>query len=757
MSFLTPRSVFAAGRKPPKAEVIQLLEAIMEGNTYSVVKSTRALLLAVTPSVSAGLSPLGYVLDDPTEAYNGIYEWTGATWVRRRGFPDSFAKLTQTGGTNAVVATTSAGVDPAVVEVLFIEPTATNTDDVTLTVDGAAAKPVRNVNGDELAAGEWTAGRKIMLVEDATEYRLLSDPDVDGLAAAAAASAASAEEDRILAEQAAIDAQAAVTFSRVVVRGTTTGAGPYDMGVGNTIGTPNNLDVKLGGVIQDHNTYTVAGTEFTFTVNPGAGLAYEAVLTSETRVLNAPSAGSVTEEALDPVLLARFDRIITAQDYGAVFDDSVGDRAKIKEAAMAAVEAGVPFVVPNTGLERTTGLVLQVPEDFPTIMDAYNATLNWIFPGARPLTAADRLVPPDYPQNHVPQVCVTISASAGVHLYSGDNITVNHPSGNLIRVAGRDRVALTLASQQSLTYSSGVHFLKLRFSDWPSVDPVVDRYMRIINPAGSGEAQSFDGGWRITAVDPVNKDITLAVYAKTDTATLTAIVSSGTFIYLPTLIQATHQPYSGADVGLFDVHTTLRLQDVGVSGNSGGTNASTTCGIIVREGAELLLEQYVVVSEFQRSGLWLLNDAYAQVGYAAFCGNDGPGINNLQSVVDGTNISTQGNGSYGYIAGIGSSGSIVLSAFGGCGNAGIFVANGGSIICSGHSRRSQYGIDCKAQGHANINDMECRSNTVFDVRRRGGGQIILTANDSGTFDPPLDTGDDYGGFTALEATLEAVT
>lgn len=749
MSILTPSSVFATGRKPPKAEVIQLLEAIMGGNVYSVVKGTRADLLAVTPAVSAGLAPLGYVLDDPTEAYNGIYEWTGITWTRRRGFPDTFAKLTQTGGTNAVVATTSAGVDPAVVEVFHIEPTATNSGNVTLAVDGATAKPVRNVNGDELAAGEWPSGRKIMLVEDATEYRLISDPDVDGLAAAAAASAASAEADRILAEQAAIDAQAAVTFSRVVVRGTTTGAGPYDMGVGNTIGTPNNLDVKLGGVIQDHNTYTVAGTEFTFTVDPGAGIAYEAVLTSETRALNMPAAGSVSFSVLDADLQGRFDKIIRAQDYGAVFDNTPDDRLRIKEAAQEAAIRGTPFLVPNIGLDRSTGLALLAPEDFATIQAAHDATLDWFFAGARPYFS-------DTQQNHIPQVAMTISAAAGEHILEGTNVTWTHPAGNLIRVKGRDKISLTLASQQSLTYSSGVHFLKLRFSTWPATDPVVGRSMRIILPAGSGEAQSFDGIWRITAVDAVNKDITLAIYAKTDTSTLTAIVSSGIFIYLPTQVRAIEQEESGADVGAFDVHTTLRLSDMSISGNSAGTNAATTNGIIAREGARVLLDQHVGVLEFQRSGLWVLNDAYAQVGYAALCGNNS-GINNLQGVVDGTNASVQGNESYGYIGGIGSSGSLVATAFGGCGNAGIFVANGGSLICSGHSRRSQYGIDCKPMGHANINDLQCRSNTVFDVRRRGGGQIMLTSNDCGTFDPPLDTGDDYGGFTALSATLDAVT
>jgi hypothetical protein len=53
--------------------------------------------------------------------------------------------------------------------------------------------------------------------------------------------------------------------------------------------------------------------------------------------------------------------------------------------------------------------------------------------------------------------------------------------------------------------------------------------------------------------------------------------------------------------------------------------------------------------------------------------------------------------------------------------------------------------------------MNVRANVTYDVRRRGGGRIMLTSNDAGTFDPAIDTGDSYGGFTALSATLLAVT
>lgn len=271
--------------KPRKADIRSLLKQIQNSSGLAVTRNTLAALQAVTPTSD---DYMGVVLADPTPANNGFYSRVASAWVKGRGLPDTFAELASVAGTNTVTASYESGVNPSDVQVFFIEPISTNTGAVTLN-----GNPVRNVNGDELAAGEWTAGRLIMLVNRTTEWRLLSDPDADGAAASAAASAD-------IAVAAAIDAQAAVTYTRVSVRGTTTGVGPYDMGVGNTIGSPNNLDVKIGGIIQDHDTYTVAGTEFTFTVDPGAGIAYEAVLQSETRELSVPAAGSVTRPTIAP-------------------------------------------------------------------------------------------------------------------------------------------------------------------------------------------------------------------------------------------------------------------------------------------------------------------------------------------------------------------------------------------------------------------------------------------------------------------------
>jgi len=562
---------------------------------------------------------------------------------------------------------------------------------------------------------------------------------------------------KILAEAAAAAVENATQFIHVVKTGVIDGLGPYDMEA--AIGAEGNLYLTIGNLPQAVGTYSIDGTTFTLESVDGIdGLPYEARIHGNVRELNAPADGSVTEDTLDTALAAKVNSaltevnvnsIITADmdPWNAVFDGSPGDQAKVKAAALAAAAAGVPFYVPNKGFTWNEGLVIQVPEDFATIQEAHDAILNWIIPATPPKYV-------DTTQNHLSPVSLTISVSGIVHTQNLTNITWNHPQGDRIRLKGRGKTALTFASQQAVTYDSGTHPCRLRFSTWPATDPAVGSVIMPIVLTGSGAYQNFEGGWRITAVNNVNKDITFAAYAKTDTSTMTSIISSGLFYHIPCVLRFTNFISSGAVAGCIDVHTTLRMSDIAILGSP--SNAPTTNGLIARAGASILLDQHCAILEHQRSGLWLLNDAHAQVGYSSFCGN-GSGINNLQSVVDGSRTYIQGNTAYNLICGIGSTNSIVQSAFGGSGGAGILVNGNASFIGSGHSRRSDLGIDVKPGGFANINDMNVRANVTWDLRRRGGGRLMIVTSDYGTTDPAIDTGDSFGGFTALSATLDAVT
>lgn len=208
MAVLSPKSVYAPGRKPPKAEIIQLLDQIIGASGGpSVVRQTAAALDLVTPAAE---TYGGVVLNDPDPTKNGYYYRSSAVWVKGRGFPDTFAELTGLGGSaNAVTASSAPGVVPGDVEVFYIVPLADNTGPVTLSINGGSAKSVKNVSGADLSAGLWTSGRRLMLVDAGTSYGLLSDPDADAAAASAAASAATANEEADRSEDEADRAEAA--------------------------------------------------------------------------------------------------------------------------------------------------------------------------------------------------------------------------------------------------------------------------------------------------------------------------------------------------------------------------------------------------------------------------------------------------------------------------------------------------------------------------------------------------------------------
>jgi hypothetical protein len=173
---ITADGVEKTARLPLEALANQLAGTgpFIFGNT--VYALTKAALDAFTP---ASEHMGGLVL---TGADAGYYARISGVWVFGRGFPDSIARLTVTGGSaNSVQATANVGVNPSDVAVYFIEPTLTNNGPVDLTISGSLARPVTNVNGDALAAGEWRSGRRMLLTDEGDHYRLLSDPDIDAI------------------------------------------------------------------------------------------------------------------------------------------------------------------------------------------------------------------------------------------------------------------------------------------------------------------------------------------------------------------------------------------------------------------------------------------------------------------------------------------------------------------------------------------------------------------------------------------------
>lgn len=195
MALLTPEIVYrryetmgvpeSGPHEPKKAEIIQLLNALFGVSRGGwVVARTLAELNGITPeSETDG----GVVL---TGAGAGYYDRDGGAWVFGRGFPDTFAKVALSGSGTAQTGAVNAGVNPASIEVFFAKVVTANTGALTLSISGEAPKPVVNLAGNPLSAGEWT-GMVMFYLNDDDEYQLLIDA---GAAAAAAASASAAQE-----------------------------------------------------------------------------------------------------------------------------------------------------------------------------------------------------------------------------------------------------------------------------------------------------------------------------------------------------------------------------------------------------------------------------------------------------------------------------------------------------------------------------------------------------------------------------------
>lgn len=204
MAVLTPASVFAPGRNPPKSEVIQLFEQITgTASAPAVTKDTLAELNLVTP---ASENYGGLVLNDPDPTKNGYYFRDAGAWVWGRGFPDTVASVALSGAANSQIGTPGAGVNPGSVLIFFAIVTTANTGPMTLAVGGETPRAVVNAAGNPLSAGEWT-GAVVFFINGDGDYQLLFDANAVAVSSAnvtlTAGHAAAAEAAKIAAQAAA--------------------------------------------------------------------------------------------------------------------------------------------------------------------------------------------------------------------------------------------------------------------------------------------------------------------------------------------------------------------------------------------------------------------------------------------------------------------------------------------------------------------------------------------------------------------------
>lgn len=201
MTILTPAQVFrkfvtagvseSGAHEPVKSEIVQLLDRIEQSSSAGiVVRQTKAALDAVTPGdENAG----GWVLNDSTAGNNGYYYRSAGAWVKGRGFPDTFARITLAGTANAQTGTVGSGVNPADIEVYYAVVTTANTGPMTLSISGETARDVVNAAGNALSAGEWT-GTPVFFLNGSGQYQFLINPGAEAAAAQSATDAAASAQ-----------------------------------------------------------------------------------------------------------------------------------------------------------------------------------------------------------------------------------------------------------------------------------------------------------------------------------------------------------------------------------------------------------------------------------------------------------------------------------------------------------------------------------------------------------------------------------
>lgn len=190
---------------------ISVLEGVITAFTSNggLIYSTKAAMLA---DLAHDPNTMAWVISDSTTANNGVYQKSGAsgigTWVRKADLPYSFIRMTDVGaGTaNAIQVTSAIPTSSSVLRVANVFEA--NAGNVTLSENGAAAKPLLTSSGNQIAPGGLVAGMMIIYLESSTNFRLLSDQASAAIQAACEAAQAGAEaaEANALAAAAAIAA-----------------------------------------------------------------------------------------------------------------------------------------------------------------------------------------------------------------------------------------------------------------------------------------------------------------------------------------------------------------------------------------------------------------------------------------------------------------------------------------------------------------------------------------------------------------------
>ncbi|MGM4909114.1 hypothetical protein [Rhizobium sp. 768_B6_N1_8] len=263
--------VSSSGRwKPKKSEmrswgawVESLLNAI--GSNSGTVYQQRALLFA---ELAKAANTMAWVINDPTVAYNGIYQKVGGTgtgsWTRVADLPYSFITAVDAGaGTpNAIQATSTIPISGSALVLLNIFEANTGSP-VTLSFNGGATLAVKTNAGNDVIADGLKAGMQVLGVVSGATFRLVTDMDISAAVAQAEAAALAAADSAAEAAGYAAMARNDKVVKRFAGDGVTVA---FDLTVDP--GSKNNIDLFIDGVYQQTDTFSLAGTVVTLSEAP---------------------------------------------------------------------------------------------------------------------------------------------------------------------------------------------------------------------------------------------------------------------------------------------------------------------------------------------------------------------------------------------------------------------------------------------------------------------------------------------------------
>lgn len=181
----------SSGKHKPKKSYIrqwsQNIETLLGSvSSAAAIFSNRASLFA---ALAYAANTLAWVVADGNPAYNGIYMKSGASgsgaWTRLADLPYSFVRMSNVGaGTvNAIQVTSSIPTSDSILRIANVF--APNTGNVTVSENGAVAKPLLTNSGNQIAPGGLTVGAIIAYVDSGSSFRLLSDQASAAVLAAA--------------------------------------------------------------------------------------------------------------------------------------------------------------------------------------------------------------------------------------------------------------------------------------------------------------------------------------------------------------------------------------------------------------------------------------------------------------------------------------------------------------------------------------------------------------------------------------------